>query len=635
MKSALFFRFGENFRLVWPFWELWGLKMRFGQNVLRMIWKERLVQFLWKAHCLLVLKRISGQFHDFENCDAQKCDLAKTCCAWPESTVLYNFRGKRTVFPFWREFGASFTILRTSTLKNAIWPKRAAHDLKRAFCTIFMGKRTVFPSWREFGASVTILGALTLKNAIWLKRAANDLKVPFCTIFVESALFSCFEENFGPVSRFWELRRSKMRFGQNVLRMTWKERFVQFSWESELFSRLEENLGPVWRFWELWRLKMRFGQNVLRVTWKNNVLTRFSFKAHGFPVLKRIIGQCDDVENFAAQKCDLAKTCCAWPEKTVLYNFYEKRTVFPVWREFQASVTILRTLTLKNAIWPKRAPHDLKRAFCTIFMKSALFFRFGENFRPVWPFWELWGLKMRFGQNVLRMIWKERLVQFLWKAHCFLVLKRISGQFHDFENCAAQKCDLAKTCWAWPESTVLYNFRGKRTVFPFWREFRACLTILRTSTLKNAIWPKRAAHDLKRAFCTIFMGKRSVFPSWREFGASVTILGGLTLKNAICLKRAANDLKVPFCTIFMESALFSRFGENFRAVWSFWEICRLKMRFGQNVLRMTWKERFVQFPWRAHCFPLLKRIWDKRNDFEKFDGKNAIWPKRAARDLKK
>ena len=59
------------------------------------------------------------------------------------------------------------------------------------------------------------------------------------------------------------------------------------------------------------------------------------------------------------------------------------------------------------------------------------------------------------------------------------------------------------------------------------------------------------------------------------------------------------------------------------------------MRFGQNVLRMTWKERFVQFPFRAHCFPLLKRIWDKRNDFEKFDGKNAIWPKRAARDLKK
>ena len=41
----------------------------------------------------------------------------------------------------------------------------------------------------------------------------------------------------------------------------------------------------------------------------------------------------------------------------------------------------LTTLTLKHAIWPKRAPHDLKRAFCTIFMESALFSRFEENFR--------------------------------------------------------------------------------------------------------------------------------------------------------------------------------------------------------------------------------------------------------------
>ena len=30
------------------------------------------------------------------------------------------------------------------------------------------------------------------------------------------------------------------------------------------------------------------------------------------------------------------------------------------------------------------------------------------------------------------------------------------------------------------------------------------------------------------------------------------------------------------------------------------------MRFGQKVLRMTWKERFVQFSWKAHCFPGLK-----------------------------
>ena len=210
--------------------------MRFGQNLLRMTWKS----------------------------------------------VLYYFHGKRTVLPFWREFEASFTILRTLTLKNAIWPKRAAHDLKRAFCTIFM----------------------------------------------ESALLSRFEENFRPVWRFWELSCSKMRFGQNVLRTTWKERFVQFL-----------------------------------------------SKAHGFPFLERISGQCDDFENFDAQ----------------------------------------------NAIWTKRVAHDLKRALCTIFIKSALFSLFGENFRPVWRFWELW----------------------------------------------RPKCDLAKTCCAWPEKSVLYNFYKKRPVFSF------------------------------------------------------------------------------------------------------------------------------------------------------------------------
>ena len=318
---------------------------------------------------------------------------------------------------------------------------------------------------------------LTLTNAIWPKRAAHDLKRAFCTIFMESALFSRFEENFRPVWLFWQLWRSKMRFGQNVLLMTWKEGFVQFSW-----------------------------------------------KAHCFLFLEKVSGQCDDFENFDAQKWDLAKTCCAWPKKSVLYNFYEKRTVFPFWRECQASVTILTTLTLKNAIWPKRAAHDRKRPFCTIFIKSAVFSLFGGNLRPLWRFWQLWRSKMRFGQNVLRMTWKEGFVQFSWKAHCFLFLEKISGQCDDFDNFDTEKCDGAKTCSAWPERSALYNFHGKRTVFPFWREFLASVTILRTLTLKNAIWPKRAAHDLKWAFCAIFM----------------------------------------------KSALFSHFEENVRQVWRFW-----------------------------------------------------------------
>ena len=226
--------------------------------------------------------------------------------------------------------------------------------------------------------------------------------------------------------------------------------------ESALFSCFEENMMPIWGFWELWRSKLRFGQNVLRMSWK---------------------------ERFV--------------------QFYGKRTVFPFWREFQASVRILRTFTLKNVIWPKRAAHELKRAFCTIFIESALFFRFEENFRPVWQFWELWRSKMRFGQNELR----------------------------------------------WPERSVLYNFHGKRTVFLFKREFEDSFTILRTLTDKSANWPKRAAHDLERAFCTIFI----------------------------------------------ESALFSYFEGNMMPMCGFWELYRSKLRFRQNVLRISWKQRFVQF----------------------------------------
>ena len=402
-----------------------------------MTWKERFVQFSRKAHCFTFLERIYGQCGDFDNFDAHKRDLAKTCCVWPETSVWYNFHGKRTVWPFWREFQASVTNWQLWCSKM-----RFGQNVLRMTYN-FHEKRTVCPFWKEFGTSVTILRSLTLTNLISPKRAAHDLKRAFCTIFMKSAPCFRFGENFRPVWRFWELWRSKIRFGQNVLRMTWKKRSVQFSW-----------------------------------------------KAHCFPVLKTISGQCDDFDNYDAPKCDLAKTCCSWPKKSVLYNFHEKRTVFPFRREFQASETILRTLTLTNLIWPKRAAHDLKKAFCTIFMESALFSRFEENFRPVWRFWELWRSKIRLGQNVLRMTWNERFVQFSWKAHCF---------------------------------PVLFNFYEKRTVFPFWREFEGSVTILRTLTLTNE--------------------KRTVFPFWREFEDSVTILTILTLTNAIWPKRAAHDLQ--------------------------------------------------------------------------------------------
>ena len=214
---------------------------------------------------------------------------------------------------------------------------------------------------------------------------------------------------------------------------------------------------------------------------------------------------------------------------SVLYNFDGKRTVFLFWREFEATVTNLKTLTLKNAIWPKRAAHHLKSGFCTIFIKSALFSRFKETLRLVWRHWKLWRSKMRFGQNVLRMTWNQRFVEFSWKAHCFPVLARISVQCDDFKKFHAQKCDLAKTWCAWPEKRVWYNFHGKRTVFPFWREFEASFTILRTLTLKCDLaktcsaWPEESV-------LYNFHRNRTAFPCWGEFQSSFTILRTLTLK---------------------------------------------------------------------------------------------------------
>ena len=202
-----------------------------------------------------------------------------------------------------------------------------------------------------------------------------------------------------------------MRFGQNVLRMTWKERFVQFLEKAHCFPFLERISGQCDDF-ENFDAQNAIWPKRAAHDLKRAFCTIF-IKSALFSFLERISDQCDDFENFDAQKCDLAKTCCAWPEKSVLYSFHRKRTVFLFWREFQASVTILKTLTLKNPIWPKRAAHDMKRAFCTIFMESALLSRFEENFRPVWRFWELSCSKMRFGQNVLRTTWKERFVQFL------------------------------------------------------------------------------------------------------------------------------------------------------------------------------------------------------------------------------
>ena len=444
-----------------------------------MTWKERFVQFSRKAHCFTFLERIYGQCGDFDNFDAHKRDLAKTCCVWPETSVWYNFHGKRTVWPFWREFQASVTN--------------------------------------------------------------------------------------------WQLWCSKMRFGQNVLRMTYnfhEKRTVcaRMTWKERLYNFHEKRtVFPFWEFgtsvtiWEVWRSPICFAKTCC--AWpEKSVLYNFHEKRTLFPFWheKRIL----------RTLTVLAKTCCAWPETSVLYNFHGKRTVFPFWRKFTASVTILRTLTLKNGFgqnvtWKERFVQFSWKAHCF----SVLTRLWGEFFDS----------KKWFGQNVLRMTWKS---VFMYNFHevkrtVLAVLKpRISGQCDEFEenlgqcdDFDAQKCDLAKTCCARPEKSVLSNFHGKRTVFPFWRDFEASFTILRTLTVKNAVWPNCAAHDPKKRVLYNFHEKRTVFPFWRDFEVSVTILTTLTLTNLIWRKRAAHDLKRAFGTIFMESALFGRFEENFRPVW--------------------------------------------------------------------
>ena len=136
------------------------------------------------------------------------------------------------------------------------------------------------------------------------------------------------------------------------------------------------------------------------------------------------------------------------------------------------------------------------------------------------------------------------------------------GPLGDFWIWNVEKCDLAKTSSASPKKHVLYNFHGKPTVFTYWREFQSGRAILGSKTLKNVIWPNRPPDRLKSTFCTIFI----------------------------------------------ESLLFSRIGVNFSPVERFLALKRWEIRFGQNVLRMASKARFVQFSYKAYCFQVLAWI---------------------------
>ena len=278
--------------------------------------------------------------------------------------------------------------------------------------------------------------------------------------------------------------------------------------KSALFSLFGENLRPVWRIWQLWRWKF-----------------------------------------------DLAKTCSAWPEKRVLYNFHEKRTAFSFWREFEASVTILTTLTLTNAIWPKRATHDLKRAFCTISMESALFSRFEENFRPVWRFWQLWRTQMRFGENVLHDL-KRAFCKISWKAHCFPVLKRIWGKFHDFD--LLKTISLGKNGWI-SERAAQNGKMAKMALF--WQNllktvcFGQNVFLFCKSSLRQWFCPKMLKSGKHRSkLCN----SAKVASFWQNL--LKTVFQG---KNGLILKRAAQNGKMAKMALFWHILLKTVcFGQN-------------------------------------------------------------------------
>ena len=181
----------------------------------------------------------------------------------------WHFSASQISKSYWRRFEASQTILGSQTMKNAIWPKRSPHGHKNCFFFYnFNGKRTVFKYRWPFETGKTILRSGTLKNAICPKHSVHGLKTAFCTTLTESALFSRILDDLRPVWLFWDLRRWKMRFGQNVLHTGWKARFVQFSWKAHCLHVFSTIWGR-WQHSKIWVVKKcDFAKNVLRMAWK-------------------------------------------------------------------------------------------------------------------------------------------------------------------------------------------------------------------------------------------------------------------------------------------------------------------------------------------------------------------------------
>ena len=225
--------------------------MRFGQNVLRIARKARFVQFSWKAYCFHVLALISVPwaifgFGTLKNAIWPKCPphgLKSTFCTNFMESLLFSVLSWILVrlSDFWLWNVEKCDLVRTS---SALPEKHVLYNFHR--------KPTVFTYWRKFQSRWANFGSKTLRNAIWSKRSQHCRKSTFWTIFLESLLFLRIGVNFCPVERFLALKRWKMRFGENVLRMAWKAVLYKFHGKPTVFS-IVVNFSPVERFLALKR----------------------------------------------------------------------------------------------------------------------------------------------------------------------------------------------------------------------------------------------------------------------------------------------------------------------------------------------------------------------------------------------
>ena len=258
--------------------------------------------------------------------------------------------------------------------------------------------------FRSCGTRFGQIAFVSVKVLKIVKLAQNSLqngktvrlpwKVPFYYNFhkkiLQNALFRSCGERFGQIA-FMSVKILK------IVTLAWNSRqkgkTVRFSWKlnKTIFSGHAQHILGKSNFWAWKFSKSAHWPEILAKRGKQSVFMKI--------VQNALFRSCAALKNAI-----WPKTCCAWPEKSVLYNCYQKRTVFPIWGEFKASLTILRTLTLKNAIWPKTCcAWTWKERFVQFSWKAHFFTRLEENFSPVLRFWELWRSKMRFGQNVLRM----------------------------------------------------------------------------------------------------------------------------------------------------------------------------------------------------------------------------------------